>query len=108
MSTIPDEDDGLLPENAWLINARHHESEPWSYFRRRLIHLAMTADPDADAIRETEFNIGDASLRVDPYDDGSGWEADVSPIVRDEVLASGAHERRWRAAEQQHESHARV
>jgi hypothetical protein len=89
MVKIPEEDVGLSPDNAELVNARFYAGKPWGYFRRRLVHLAMTADPDAQLVTgQTEFKVGDVSLRIDPHEGDTGREPDLSPIANTQFVAA--------------------
>ena len=84
-----EEDRGLAPQNAALLNQRFYRGQPWAYFRRRLIHLAMTADPDSQLVPAggIAFTVGKATLHLEvPTDDER--EADVSPVANTRFVAA--------------------
>lgn len=88
MVQLREEDRGLSPDNAPMLNQRFYDAQPWAYFRRRL-HLAQTADPDAELVPPggTMFTVGKAQVRLDPHE-GEDREADVSSIANTRFVAA--------------------
>jgi len=89
MAQLREEDRGLSPDNAPMLNQRFYDAQPWAYFRRRLAHLAQTADPDAELVPPggTMFTVGKAQVRLDPHE-GEDREADVSSIANTRFVAA--------------------
>jgi hypothetical protein len=46
----PEEDQGLSATNEEFLDERFYTARPWAYFRRRLIHLALTVDPTSELL----------------------------------------------------------
>jgi hypothetical protein len=76
---LPEQDRGLCASNDAFLDQRFYNARPWAYFRRRLAHLALTADPTAGAALAggTTFTIGPVEIRLDPSEDD---DADISSI----------------------------
>lgn len=90
MARAREEDRGLSTSNAGLLNERFYEGRPWAYFRRRLVHLAMTADPDAELVPPggLTLTVGRTQIQLDLHDDENDREADVSPIANTRFVAA--------------------
>lgn len=82
------EDRGLSPDSAQILDERFYSAQPWAYFRRRLVHLGLTADPSSEFALPigASFKVGPVEIRLEPSD-AEDDEADVSSITTTRFVA---------------------